>query len=335
MKASQSKQFLAGAAVAALLILPGLTNAAPVDAPVVLVSDSGGWITSPQRSFAVHAVKLDDVIGELSVAVKPSGPVTLQIAGLKSRVDGLDVSADGGTLRVEGRHVSSVWDWRDWFNFSGDNKADPRTLQVRLIVPVGMALSVGGLIGDAVIGDTMGPLHLAAVSSNTKIGRVGAATLALAGSGKIDAAEIDGPLKLSIAGSGRAHIARCKSAKADIAGAGDAQFGGVDGGLRLSVAGSGDVTADSINGPLHVSIAGSGSVRIANGTADPMHVSVMGSGSVDFGGMAIDPHISALGSANVKLKAYRGHLSSSGNVSIKVNGQSVKGDNSGDDDDSD
>jgi hypothetical protein len=335
MNATQSKQFLAGAAVAALLILPGLTNAAPVEAPVVLVSDSGGWITSPQKSFAVRSVMVKDVIGQLNVAVKPSGPVMLAVGGIKSRVDGLEVSADGGVLRIKGHHVSSVWDWRDWFNFSGDNKIDPRKLQIRLTVPVGTALSVDGQIGDAVIGDTQAPLRFEAVTSNVRIGRVGEAKLSLAGSGKIEAAEIDGPLVLNIAGSGKVHVARSKSVKADIAGAGDAQFGTVDGGLKLSIAGSGDVAADSINGPLHVSIAGSGSVKIANGTADPMHVSVMGSGSVDFGGMAVDPHISALGSANVRLKAYRGHLSSSGSVSIKVNGQNVKAGSDNGDDDSD
>jgi len=333
MDATRKKQILVGAAVAALLILPGLTNAAPVEVQALLVSDSGGWVTSPQKSFAVRSVKLDDIIGQLSVAVKPSGPVTLAVAGIKSRVDGLEVSADGGVLRIKGHHVSSVWDWRDWFNFSGDNKIDPRKLQVRLTVPVGTALWVDGQIGDAVIGDTQAPLRFEAVTSNVRIGRVGEAKLSLAGSGKIDAAEIAGPLKLAIAGSGKVHIAKCKSVKADIAGAGDAQFGTIDGGLHLSIAGSGDVAADSINGPLHVSIAGSGSVKIANGLADPMHVSVMGSGSVDFGGMAVDPHVSAMGSANVRLKAYRGHLSSSGSVDIKVNGQSVKaGSDSGDDD---
>lgn len=335
MDAIQRKQILAGAAVAALLILPGLTHAAPVEGPVMLVSDSGGWITSPQKSFAVRSVLVKDVIGQLSVAVKPSGPVTLEIAGIKRRVDSLDVSADGGVLRIKGQHVSSVWDWHDWFNFSGDNMADPGKLQVRLTVPAGTALAVDGQIGNAVIGDTQGPLRFEAVTSNVKIGRVGQAELTLAGSGKIDAAEINGPLELKIAGSGKVHVAKSKSVKADIAGAGDAQFGAVDGGLRLSIAGSGDTVAGSINGPLRVSIAGSGSVKIASGLADPMHVSVMGSGNVDFGGTAVDPHISAMGSANVRLKAYRGHLSSSGSVDIKVNGQSVKTDGILGDDDSD
>ncbi|MDE3114086.1 MAG: DUF2807 domain-containing protein, partial [Pseudomonadota bacterium] len=238
MDATQNKQFLVGAAVAALLILPGLTHAAPVDTQAVLVSDSGGWITSPQKSFPVRSVKVKDVIGVLSVAVKPSGPVTLEVAGIRSRVDGLEVSGDGGVLRIDGHHVSSVWDWRDWFNFSGDNKIDPSKLQVRLVVPKGTALWVDGQIGDTTIGDTGGSLRFEAVTSNVRIGRVGEAKLTLAGSGKIDAAEIDGPLTLAVAGSGKVHVVRSKSVKADIAGAGDAQFGTVDGGLRLSIAGS-------------------------------------------------------------------------------------------------
>ena len=337
MDAYQTKQMFCGAAVAAFLILPSLSpgHAAPTAPQAMLVSDSGGWVTSPQKSFAVRSVKVDDLVGTVAVSVKPDGPVMLDISGLKSRVDGLDVAAEGGSLRVEGRRVNSVWDWRNWFDFSGDNKPDPKNLMVKLTVPKGTELSIHGLVGDAVIGDTMGPLNFEAAVSNAKIGRVGAAKLSLAGSGRIEAVEIDGPLKLEIAGAGKVHVGKSKAVKADIAGAGDAQLGHIDGGLRLSIAGSGDVAAASVNGPVHVSIAGSGSVKIANGEANPLHVSIMGSGNIDFGGMAVDPDISALGSGSVRLKAYRGHLSGNARGIVKVNGQSVKGSGGDDDDDSD
>ena len=83
------------------------------------------------------------------------------------------------------------------------------------------------------------------------------------------------------------------------------------------------MAADSVNGPVKVSIAGSGSIKIAKGQADPLHVSIMGSGNFDFGGNAVDPHLSALGSGRVRLKSYTGHLSSSGSINVKVGDKTI------------
>ena len=348
MDASDMKHMFRGAAVAAFLILPTLAHAGPVPVPPsppmpsatahmpfpVLVREEGGWVTRPQRSFPVRAVKVADIVGTLVVAVKPDGPTTLDISGIRSRVDGLEVSADGGTLKIEGQHINSVWDWRNWFNFSIHDASAPKNLIVKITVPKGADLNVDGLVGDAAIGDTMGPVRFEAAASTARIGRIGSAKLSFAGSGKIDIAEVDGPLDLDIAGSGKVHVGKSKRVKADIAGAGDAQFGDIDGGLHLDIAGSGDVVANSVNGPVKISIAGSGSVKIANGQAKPFKVSIMGSGNIDFGGMAVDPDLSALGSGSVHLKSYSGRLSSNGSVSVKVNGKSVSV-NTDDDDDSD
>ena len=44
----------------------------------------------------------------------------------------------------------------------------------------------------------------------------------------------------------------------------------------------------------------------------------MGSGNFTFGGTAVNPDISALGSGSVKLKAYRGKLSNDGMSNLKI-----------------
>jgi hypothetical protein len=59
-------------------------------------------------------------------------------------------------------------------------------------------------------------------------------------------------------------------------------------------------------------------VKIADGTADPLHVDIMGAGNFIFGGVAVDPHIDAVGSGNVKLKSYRGHLDTEGMADVKI-----------------
>lgn len=342
MRVDDTQQFLRGAAVAALLIIPTFAHAGPVTPPAppappasVLVAETGGWVNGQVMTYPVRAVKVDDLVGSLVVTAKADGPVTVQVSGIKSRVDGVHVSSDGGVVHIEGEHINSVWDWRNWFNFSIHDESKPQNLIVKISVPKGADIDVDGLVGDAAIGDTFGPVKLEAAATNAKIGHIAKAKLSFAGSGKIDIVEVAGPLDLEIAGSGKVHVAKTGRVRADIAGAGDASFGTIDGGLHLGIAGSGDVAADSVNGPVKIEIAGSGSVKIANGVAKPLKVSIMGSGNIDFGGNAVDPDISALGSGSVRLKSYSGHLSSSGSVSVKVNGKSVSVSNDDDDNDDD
>jgi hypothetical protein len=47
-------------------------------------------------------------------------------------------------------------------------------------------------------------------------------------------------------------------------------------------------------------------------------VDIMGAGNFVFGGVAVDPHIDAVGSGNVKLKSYRGHLDTEGMADVKI-----------------
>jgi hypothetical protein len=213
----------------------------------------------------------------------------------------------------------SVWDWKNWLNFDAHN--DHGKLNIKLLVPKGTAVNVDGLVGDASIGDTYGPLKFDASVTNANIGKVGAAKISLAGSGKITFTQVNGPLDLEIAGSGKITGGNAAgNTSADIAGSGSAQVGAVNGGLDIDIAGSGDFTAAKVNGPVKVDIAGAGDVLIGDGVANPLHVDIMGSGNFTFGGLAIDPDIDALGSGNVKLRAYKGRMNSDGMVNVKIGG---------------
>jgi len=300
------KSMLAGAGVAALLIAPAAADT--------------NWLSLPQKSFDVKSVKVEDVVGTLTVDVKDTGPVMLNVSGARERVSNLEITSGGGRLVIsdEGPSDQSVWDWRNWLNFSDHGHNKPSDLVVRIVVPKGTDLNVEDLIGDATIGDTMGPLRFEATATKARIGTVTSAKISMDGSGRVDIAEVKGPLDLDIAGSGKVTVGPAREVNADIAGAGDAALGPIARGIDLDIAGSGDVTAASVNGPVHIDIAGSGSVKIAGGEADPLHVDIMGSGNFTFGGVAVDPHISALGSGSVKLKSYRGKLSSEGMANVKV-----------------
>jgi hypothetical protein len=156
----------------------------------------------------------------------------------------------------------------------------------------------------------------------------------MAGSGKTTIGDVAGDLRIEIAGAGHVAAHNAASVRADIAGSGDAAFGTVANGVNVEIAGAGDFSALRVNGPVKVDIAGSGTVKIADGYANPLHVSIIGAGDLYFGGTAVDPHISAMGSGDVHIKAYKGKLSNTGMADVHIGDKSVPATNS-DDDDSD
>ena len=296
---------LIGAAVAALITLPAKAG-------------DPNWVSGPQRNFDIKSLKIDDVLGTVKVDVKEGGPATLQISGLKQRVDGLTVTQANGVLSIKGHNVQSVWDWDHWFDFSYQD-VKPDQLFVHLTIAKGTRVDVDDIIGKATIGDTQGVMHFSSAgSTESTIGNVSEANISLAGSGKVTVGKVAGPLNAETAGSGDIKVGDATKVDADIAGSGSILVGRINGPLKVDIAGSGDFTAASVNGPTDVDIAGSGSVSIADGEANPLHVDIMGSGNVTFGGMAVDPDISAMGSGSVKLKAYRGKLSSDGMSNLKI-----------------
>ena len=296
------KSILLGAVVAGAVTLPAIADS---------------WLNGPTRNFQVHSVRVDDLVGNLSVAVKNDGPVTVQVSGTKDRIDQTQVYQEDGDVLVDGGGGYSVWDWHHWFDFSDEGRRRG-SLRIAITVPKGTSINVDDLVGDARIGDTMGPLHFGAISSNSTIGKVGEAHISLAGSGKIVMSDVNGELHADSAGAGSIEAGNAKSVHASLAGSGGLKVGQIYGDLHLDIAGSGDFTAASVNGPVHADVVGSGSVRIANGEANPLHLSIAGSGNFDFGGTAVDPSISAIGSGNVRMRAYRGSLSNSGMASVHI-----------------
>jgi hypothetical protein len=367
------KSILAGAALAALLIVPTLAHGAPAappappapPAPVAQpvpadVSDAvedakaeakaaqaearaaaedarreaesarkemrlaqadGNWVTRPRKSFNAKKVHFSSVIGSIKVDVNDSGPMTLDVAGTKRAVDGLDVHVEDGTLEIEGSDEGgtiAVWDWRKWFDFSDVGKSHHYKLDLRLTVPRGTDVAVEDFIGNAAIGDTMGNLNFSANATKSKIGKVKDAKIELEGSGQVDMGQVFGALNIEIDGSGKVNAGDVKSVHAELNGSGDAAIGSINGPLHLEIAGSGNLTATKVTGPVKIEIAGAGSVKIADGVADPFKVEIAGSGDVFFGGLAVNPSIEAFGSGKVKLHAIKGKLNSEGMANVKI-----------------
>jgi len=296
---------LVGAAIAALISLPAKAG-------------DPNWVNGPQQQFDIKSLKIDDVLGTVKIDVRDGGQTTLQINGLKQRVDGITVKAANGTLSIKGHTERSVWDWSHWFDFSYKD-VKPDQLIVHVTIAKGTRVDVDDVIGKATIGNTQGEMHFSSAgSTESTIGNVAEAHISLAGSGKITVGNVAGQLTAETAGSGDIKVGDASKVDADIAGSGSIMVGRVNGSLKVDIAGSGDFTAANVNGPTDVDIAGSGSVSIASGEANPLHVDIMGSGNVTFGGTAVDPNISAMGSGSVKIKAFRGKLSNDGMSNLKI-----------------
>jgi hypothetical protein len=326
------KSLMGGAALAALLILPSLsghasemqlaantprhhaTPPAPPAAPAASAmtaqpaqsgAQNGNWVRWPTKTYNAGSLKVEDLVGTLTIDVKDSGPMTVEVSGDKNRVGHIDVSQDGNTLDIDGENSDendSVWDWKNWFNFKDGAQRHTTNLFVRVTIPKGTEVRVEDLVGNANIGDTYGVIHFGAAATTAQIGRVKEAHIDVGGSGKITVGSTQG-------------------VDADIAGSGDVTLGPVAGGMKIDIAGSGDISTPRVDGPVHVEIAGSGSVKIADGKADPLHVEIMGAGNFSFGGVANNPHIEAVGSGSVKIKSYTGKLDTEGMANVQIGQQ--------------
>lgn len=299
--------FAIGAVLLAAMALP------------VLAADPAAQVRTPTQTFVVKALKIDDLVGNLSVEVKDAGPTELTLSGAQWGIDRMRVRQDGDVLRISAEDRDGVWNWRSWFDFRHGDKSKKSLLTVRLVVPRGMAIDVDDFVGRADIGNTEGPLTFeVAGRTDTQIGNVARAHIVLSGSGKVSVGRVSGDLHAETVGSGNIRVGNAKATHAEISGAGTVALADVAGPLHVEIAGAGNFSAHGVNGPVHVEIAGAGAVAISEGLADPLHVETIGSGKVSFGGVAVNPHVEAVGSGRVQIKSYRGKLLREGNVDVKI-----------------
>jgi hypothetical protein len=129
--------------------------------------------------------------------------------------------------------------------------------------------------------------------------------IVLAGSGSIEAASLTGKADVTIAGSGKASVAKVTADKLDltIAGSGDFEAAGTAGSLDMTVAGSGRARMTGLKvDSADISVAGSGDTEFASdGKVD---ASIMGSGTVTVHGRATCT-VSAMGSGKLNCKDTR------------------------------
>jgi len=161
-------------------------------------------------------------------------------------------------------------------------------------------LSLDATASDATIG-RVGNARISLSGSGTvAIADVlGDLNLEIAGSGKVTSGHANS-VKAEIAGSGEAILGTITgSLRLDIAGSGDFTAQRVNGPVRVSIEGSGNVKiADGVADPLNVDIMGAGDLNFGGVAVNPS-ISALGSGTVRI--KAYKGDLSNTGMANVKI----------------------------------
>jgi hypothetical protein len=152
------------------------------------------------------------------------------------------------------------------------------------------------------------------------VGRARNVSLGNAGCGDWTVANVEQQLKVNLAGSGDARTGAAGAATLRVAGTGGIAAAEVRGRLDVDVAGSGNVRVRSIAGPLDVHVAGSGDVLVQSGQASAMTATIAGSGNVVFGGVAGSLTARIAGSGDVRARQVRGQIKKSvmGSGAVRV-----------------
>jgi hypothetical protein len=248
-------------------------------------------IPEARRDVAVTVTPGSGALPPLEVR-RRGASVTVD-GGLRRRIDGCESRDNGGqaaSVRVKGVGRVPV--------------SDLPTITAR--VPLGAEVSSGG----AVFGS---------------IGRTDRLDLASASCGDWTVANVNGPLSISLAGSGDVVTGSARGAEVSLAGSGDVRLGQIAGPLEVSIAGSGDVRAASVTGRIEASIAGSGDLYVLGGRSGPLDASIVGSGDVRVDGSVESVDASIMGSGDVRVSSVLSGVSQSilGSGDVIVAGQTV------------
>lgn len=134
--------------------------------------------------------------------------------------------------------------------------------------------------------------------------------LANGGCGMWDVANTDGPLTVSLGGSGLVRAGTSQRLDVKLGGSGRVAAGAT-GALDVAVGGSGNVSVASVNGPTEIAIGGSGDVRVRGGVMPRLKAAIGGSGDVTVDGVAGDVEVAIAGSGDVRVAEVTGRTSRS------------------------
>jgi hypothetical protein len=270
-------------------------------------------------AFAVPAlanpgpeVEIDNAVARVAVVVEDRTDIAVEIEQGTAALPALRVTRTGDDIRIDGGLRR-----RGMFSGGGsirNCRPGPESGQPGAGASVEVR-NVGRVnLSDAPLIVIRSPRTVNVDASGAVFGSIGrgAASVELGngGCGTWHVANTEGPLSLSVGGSGDMRAGTSTALDASITGSGSISAGAT-GELEISVAGSGDVVVARVDGSTDISIAGSGDVIVRAGSAPNLSISIRGSGDVEFGGVAGDVSVSIAGSGDVTVARATGSVSRS------------------------
>lgn len=258
-------------------------------------------------------VEIRHAVARVAVIVEDRTDVAVEVEQGASGLPAIQVTRVGNEVRIDGglrrrgflNRSNGIRECR-----SGPENAqrpgDGASVEVRDLGRIN--------ISDAPLIVIRTPRQVNVSASGAVFGSVGrgasSVDLGNSGCGVWNVANTEGPVSLSIAGSGDIRAGTSTSLDISIAGSGSTRTGATRG-LDVAIAGSGDVVVARIDGPMDVSVAGSGDVVVRDGTSPDVDISIAGSGDVNFGGVAVDVDVSIMGGGDVTIARATGAVSRS------------------------
>lgn len=256
-------------------------------------------------------VEIDNAVARVAVVVEDRTDIAVEIEQGTSGLPALRVTRNGDDVRIDGglrrRGLfggSSIRNCRS--GPEGGQQGSGASVEVRNVGRVNLS--------DAPLIVVRTPRTVNVDASGAVFGSVGrgasSVDLANGGCGTWHVANTEGPVSLSISGSGDMRAGTSTALEASIAGSGSMSAGATRD-LDVSVSGAGDVVIARVDGPTDISIAGSGDVIVRTGTAPDLSISIAGAGDVEFGGVAGDVDVSIAGAGDVSVARATGSVSRS------------------------
>jgi hypothetical protein len=260
-------------------------------APIAVLAGTA-VLAAASQAVAAASVEIKDAVAQVTVIPEDRADVHVVVVRRNARLP-IKVRVSGRTVIDGGLNPSRIHSCR---GSGADAVASVAGLgdvplkampQIVVRTPRDVEVTAGGAVYGA-------------------IGRAASVTLGNAGCGDWTLANVEGALKVSLAGTGDARAGSAGSARLRVAGSGDIAAGDVRGAVEVDLAGSGDVTVRSVAGPLDVRMAGSGDVTVEGGHATRMIARLAGSGTVVFKGVADSLQARVAGSGDVLASQVRG-----------------------------
>lgn len=269
---------------------------------------------SPAFAKPGPEVEIDNAVARVVVIIEDRADIGVEIQQGSSTLPALRIQRRGDDVRIDGglgRRTAGVRTGDRIRNCNSGSNRGGRPGE-------GATVEVSGLgrinLADAPMIVIRAPRHVNIDAGSAVYGSIGrgAASVSLGsgGCGDWDVANTDGPVEVSLGGSGAVRMGTSRTLDAALGGSG-ALSAGATGTLELAMGGSGEAAVASVNGDVDIAIGGSGEVSIRGGRAPNLSIAIGGSGDIDFGGTAGDVDVSIAGSGDVRLAAVTGEVSRS------------------------